>query len=67
MIIGTCSICGGAVEVPDVWYSVDPAPATCRSCGAVKRDHGPVVDMKPGKDYRKEWQSIINQQINGRV
>ncbi len=63
MIIGTCSICGGVVEVPDVWYSVDPAPAICRSCGAVKRDHGPVVDMIPRKDYKEIWHDALKQHM----
>ena len=47
VVIGRCSICGGNVEIPDVWYGVDPPKGTCRSCGAVKRDDLPVVNMEP--------------------
>jgi hypothetical protein len=52
--IGTCSICGGPVSVPRVWFGVVPPTPKCESCGAVKRDHGPVIDMKPKKP-RYDW------------
>lgn len=45
--IGTCSICGGAVVVPNMM--VNPVPY-CQQCGAtVKNPHGPVVQMEPRK------------------
>lgn len=47
MIIGTCSICGGAVQTPDIWHGIVPPTPTCTQCGAHKADHGPVIDMKP--------------------
>lgn len=43
--IGTCSICGGPVTVPTVWFEVQPPTPTCKSCGAIA--HGPVIQMKP--------------------
>lgn len=47
-IVGTCSICGGAVTVPTVWSSVVPPVPSCTACGAVKKQsYGPVVDMVP--------------------
>lgn len=46
MIIGTCSLCGGPVEAPDAWMGILPAPATCKNCGAVRPQHGPVIDMQ---------------------
>lgn len=47
MIIGTCSRCGGAVEVPDVWGGVLPPIPTCTSCGGTKKHpYGEVVDME---------------------
>jgi hypothetical protein len=48
--IGTCSICGGRVSVPDHWMGIHPPIPTCDSCGAhMKQPHGPVVPMeKPG-------------------
>lgn len=49
MTIGTCSICGGRVCTPDVWYGVIPPVPTCDQCGATKRDHGPIIDMKPSE------------------
>lgn len=44
-IIGTCSICGGPVTVPDLWGGVVPPIPTCSQCGAVKAGHGPVIEM----------------------
>lgn len=48
LIIGTCSICGGAV-IEDTCFigPVGPAPR-CNTCGAKKRrSYGPIVDMEP--------------------
>ena len=45
--IGTCSLCGGRVVVPEVWMSVEPTVPECESCGATKREHGPVIEMEP--------------------
>ncbi|MHC4619678.1 MAG: hypothetical protein ACYTEQ_18175 [Planctomycetota bacterium] len=47
-IIGTCSICGGPVVVPMVFWSVVPPVPTCGRCGATK-GHGPVIDMVPAQ------------------
>ena len=45
-VIGTCSICGGAVTAPAVWSGVVPPVPTCSSCGAIKKQsYGPVIDM----------------------
>lgn len=47
-IVGTCSICGGAVTVPLAWWGIFPPTPTCSSCGAVEASpHGPVVEMRP--------------------
>ena len=44
-LIGTCSICGGPVELPSMM--VNPVPC-CKNCGAVARNpHGPVIQMQP--------------------
>ena len=43
--IGTCSICGGAVTVPGVWWCVEPPIPTCTGCGAIAAAHGPVIPM----------------------
>jgi hypothetical protein len=48
MIKGTCSECGGAVEVPEFWGGKLPPLGTCVNCGAVeRRNYGPTVPMKP--------------------
>ncbi len=46
-IIGTCSLCGGRVTVPDVWMGIYPPTPQCESCHAVAADSGPVIKMKP--------------------
>lgn len=47
--LGTCSICGGRVTVPLVWWGIIPPEPTCQSCGAHAKDHGPVIDMTPSR------------------
>lgn len=45
--IGTCSLCGGPVTVPTIWWSVVPPIPHCERCGAVpKQAFGPVIDME---------------------
>lgn len=46
-VIGTCSICGGAVVIPDVWAGVIPPTPTCSKCGAQAATHGPIINMVP--------------------
>ena len=48
-IIGTCSLCGGAVFVYTALAKVGPMPPPqCASCGARKRQpHGQVIPMEP--------------------
>jgi hypothetical protein len=61
-ILGTCSLCGGAVTTPANWMSTHPPIPTCRNCGATKKQpHGPVIDMEPRRaaldEYRDAWKS----------
>jgi len=47
-IIGTCSICKGAVTVPSIWHGISPPTPTCSSCGAIAApDYGPEIRMVP--------------------
>lgn len=46
-VVGTCSLCGGAVTVPAVWCGIFPPTPTCAACGAEAACHGPVIPMKP--------------------
>lgn len=49
-VVGTCSLCGGAVTLPVIWFGVIPPIPTCSSCGAVARqNNGPVIPMEPRK------------------
>ena len=52
-VVGTCSLCGGPVVVPRIWWGVGPfPPPRCQNCGAVaKEDHGPVIPMEPRREY----------------
>ena len=48
-VLGTCSLCGGAVSVPEFWGGKIPPVPTCVSCGATtKQPHGPVIPMERG-------------------
>lgn len=46
--IGTCSICGGSVQVPDAWWGTNPPVPVCSKCGATPiAPHGPMIPMRP--------------------
>ncbi len=50
--IGTCSLCGGAVTVPGVYWSIVAPTPTCSMCGAVPLEaHGPVIPMRRAPQY----------------
>lgn len=59
-IIGTCSLCGGPVSVPMVWHGVYPPTPTCTGCGAIKRGHGPVIDMAPAPQQYTNMNPVID-------
>lgn len=68
--VGKCSICGGTVTVPALYFG-KPIP-TCRSCGAVEddrpRDTDPVIPMKkPGENMSVSFQEYMIKKghING--
>lgn len=46
MNIGTCSLCGGEVHIPELWSGLVPPSPTCRRCRAVAVNRGPVIPMK---------------------
>ena len=46
--IGTCSLCGGPVTIPDPWWGINPPTPSCEHCHAIPvQAHGPVLPMKP--------------------
>lgn len=47
VVIGTCSICGGDVVVPKVWFGVNTPSARCTRCGAMEKRDLPVIPMVP--------------------
>lgn len=63
-IIGTCSLCGGRVTVPEFWGGINPPIPRCESCGARKKmPHGPVVEMErsdaPDGGFRENQQEYF--------
>ena len=49
--IGSCSKCGGPVQLPMFWGGSIPPKPTCGDCGAVaKQAHGPVIPMERRRD-----------------
>ena len=57
-ILGTCSICGGAVTVPATWLGIHPPSPSCISCGATPvQPYGPVIPMRPRQpSWSPAWQ-----------
>ena len=60
MIVGTCSNCGGPVQVPDHWASVLPAVPTCAQCGAVVDTKLPVLPMRPRVGFQVTTRSGVS-------
>ena len=52
-IVGRCSLCGGAVTIPIVYWGVGQPQPTCRSCGATMRQ--PVLPMVPMQRRPQQW------------
>lgn len=49
-VVGTCSICGGQVTVPQVWMGTVPPVPTCNKCYATAAPPElPVLPMIPHK------------------
>lgn len=47
-VIGTCSLCGGPVQIPRNWMGVSEPEPSCGKCGASKaQPNGPVIEMRP--------------------
>lgn len=58
-VVGTCSVCGGAVTMPDAWYGIFPPTPSCASCGATKKQpHGPVVEMEPSEKVKETLEKL---------
>ena len=57
--VGTCSLCGGAVTLPDVWMGTTPPIPACSRCGATpKNPHGPLIDMERPSGSVSIWQNV---------
>lgn len=54
-VVGTCSLCGGAVLTKRVIMAGEPNYNWCSKCGATDRtpQHGPIITMYPRE--RKQW------------
>lgn len=54
-VVGRCSLCGGLVTVPELWWGITPPPKTCNNCGAIAQDHFyenlPIIPMEPKVPY----------------
>lgn len=56
-VIGTCSICGGDVQVfSGAWGGINPPTPSCVSCHATPRNVGPVIQMEGGRGKRQDWE-----------
>jgi hypothetical protein len=51
--IGTCSKCGGPVQLPQMWGGQIPPIPRCAKCGATaKNPYGPVIETEGGEDHK---------------
>lgn len=62
---GRCSLCGGLVTTPAVWYGVTIPPKTCQSCGATEAPANlPVIQMTPKSNHWSRIKDYRNGPIN---
>ncbi len=49
IVLGKCSICGGIVSMPTIWFGILPPIAACESCFAIEDKYSdlPTVPMTP--------------------
>lgn len=45
-IVGKCSKCGGDVVVPKHWMGIYTPVPLCMKCGAIKKNHLPIIKME---------------------
>ncbi len=58
MIIGTCSICRGAVQILDIWHGTQPQIPQCTRCKATKvNPYGSVIPMRRREIPIYKWGS----------
>lgn len=64
-VVGRCSLCGGIVSVPLVFWSVTLPVPQCETCGAYadQTQNLPVVPMTPRKPMvgPKPWEGRISK------
>lgn len=58
-VIGSCSLCGGPVVAPDVWYGINLPTPTCVQCGAKARPSGPVIPMQTDAEQKRR-RTLVN-------
>lgn len=64
MYIGKCSRCGGDVDLPDHWFGVQRARATCTSCHAVSADDfRQVIPMEPSPEEQAKRRQLYQDYI----
>lgn len=63
--IGTCSLCGGAVQVPMFWGGSVPPTPRCSNCNATKKNvYGGVIDMEAETASDRAHKNLKNILIN---
>lgn len=64
MYIGKCSRCGGDVDLPDHWFGVQRARATCTRCHAVSADDfRQVIPMEPSPEEQAKRRQLYQDYI----
>ena len=59
--VGKCSICGGIVVLPRVYWSVVAPVPRCSKCGAIEdvAKRLPTIPMKPAKHLGKLKRNVL--------
>ena len=65
VIIGNCSLCGGSVVYPTVWYSTQPPEPYCSRCGATMAR--PVIEMTRPLITEDSQKKFLQEYINDYV
>ena len=62
--IGTCSHCGGPVQVPELWGGRIPPTPTCIRCGAeAKAPYGQVIQTERHETTDEAYNRWLDKRI----
>ena len=57
--VGTCSICGGDITLPAVWWYCCTTRLQCSQCGAYPAENKPVIPMQNKRIVQTEEKEAV--------